>query len=390
MVLGQIPKIHKRENSEICYLRPMAKIICTVTNDLSQDQRMIRICSSLQAAGHQVRLVGRERPSSLPLINPAFAQERLSCWFEAGKFFYLEYNLRLLLYLWRNQADVINAVDLDTLLPAYLISRLRRRTICIYDAHEYFTEVPEVTRRPLIRRIWSVLADWIIPQLEYAYTVGPALAKIFTERYGTPFSVVRNVPMRKEPSDRGRTGPRTILYQGMLNEGRGLETAVLAMKLLPPDFQLLLVGSGDVEGQLKDLVRTEQLSERVRFTGFIPPHQLAVYTNGAWLGLNLLENTGLSYYYSLANKAFDYIQAGLPSVQMDFPEYRALQDSHGCFLLLPELDPAQLAAQIQQLAGDEDAYQQLVQQNRLAAQELNWENEEGVLLAIYERALVKH
>jgi glycosyltransferase involved in cell wall biosynthesis len=362
----------------------MAMIICTVTNDLSQDQRMIRICSSLSAAGHQVTLVGRLRTASLPLVDRDFTQHRLNCWFDSGKFFYLEYNLRLLIFLLRQQTDIINAVDLDTLFPAYLLSRLRKRIICVYDAHEYFTEVPEVIRRPLVQKVWSFLAEWIIPKLEYAYTVGPALAKLFTERYGTHFQVVRNVPFRKPIKKAVDHQNRTILYQGMLNEGRGLETAIQALKLLPETFTLLLVGSGDVELKLRQLVEQENLQNRVHFTGFIPPDQLAQYTEQAWLGLNLLENTGLSYYYSLANKAFDYIQAGLPSVQMDFPEYRALQEEYHTYLLLHALDPQQLASLILALAQAPERYADLVANNHKAAELLNWEEEESRLLEIYQ------
>lgn len=80
---------------------------------------MIRICSSLQAAGYEVMLVGRKRRQSLPLVERPFLQHRINCHFEAGKLFYLEFNLRLLKYLWQHPASIINSVDLDTLLPGY-------------------------------------------------------------------------------------------------------------------------------------------------------------------------------------------------------------------------------------------------------------------------------
>lgn len=368
----------------------MPTIICTVTNDLSQDQRMIRICSSLQAAGYEVMLVGRKRRQSLPLVERSFQQHRINCHFEAGKLFYLEFNLRLLKYLWQHPASIINSVDLDTLLPGYLVSRLRSKTQCVYDAHEYFTEVPEVTRRPLVQRIWSALANWVIPQLKYAYTVGPALARIFGERYGTPFTVVRNVPVRRPAPDRNEVQEGMLLYQGMLNEGRGLEVAIKAMKLLPAYFQLTLVGSGDVENELKALTAQEGLTDRVHFTGFIQPDELPKYTRQAWLGLNLLENTGLSYYYSLANKAFDYIQSHCPSVQMAFPEYAALQEEYGCFMLLEALEPSALAQLILGVANDPAAYRTLVARNAEAAEQLCWENEERELFHLYQQVLKEH
>ncbi|WP_169433304.1 glycosyltransferase family 4 protein [Lewinella cohaerens] len=363
----------------------MSSIICTVTNDLSQDQRMIRICSTLQAAGHRVTLVGRRLPHSRPLVNHPFQQHRLRCWFHTGKLFYLEYNLRLLYYLYQQRAEIINAVDLDTLLPSYLISRLQRG-VCVYDAHEYFTEVPEVVRRPKVQRLWSALADWIIPSLQHAYTVAPALAELMTERYGTSFKVVRNVPYRQSAlHNQIIPDKKIIFYQGMLNEGRGLEAAILAMKQLPPTLVLHIAGSGDLEQKLHQLVVDHQLEDRVHFLGFVLPAELPALTEKAWLGLNLLENTGLSYYYSLANKTFDYIQSGVPALHMDFPEYRALHDQYDTFELLADLEVNTIASAIQGLVDTPDRYAQLQQNNLEAAKYLTWEEEEKKLLAIYEK-----
>jgi glycosyltransferase involved in cell wall biosynthesis len=375
------------------------RIICTVTNDLSHDQRMIRICSSLQRAGYEVCLVGRQLPDSPALRPRTFRQYRLRCWFQRGKLFYLEYQLRLGYYLYRQPAAVINAVDLDTLLPAYLISRWRGIP-CVYDAHEYFTETPEVARRPLVKRVWETLADWIIPQLTYCYTVGPGLAQLLSKRYGPAFAVIRNLPQRKpilpkptaqagkraqESSSVEHAGSRVILYQGMLNEGRGLEIAIAAMASLPEEFVLWLVGKGDLMAELQAQVLRLGLQERVRFWGFVPPEELPGFTEQAWLGLNLLENRSLSYYYSLANKAFDYIQAGLPAVHMDFPEYRALQKEWHCLQLLPQLNADALATLIKTLATNPTLYQQLVQGNRQAATQLHWAREEALLCDFYMR-----
>lgn len=362
----------------------MARIICTVTNDLSQDQRMIRICTSLQKAENEVILIGREKANSLPLADHSFQQKRLKCFFEKGKFFYLEYNLRLFLFLLTQKCDIINAIDLDTLLPCYLVSRLRSR-ICVYDAHEYFTEVPEVIRRPRIQKLWAMLAESIIPRLTYCYTVGPALARIFTDKYGAPFQVIRNVPIeRKEKMPTAKQGKKIILYQGMLNEGRGLEVAIEAMTQLD-NCELWLAGSGDVENQLKALSAHLKLENRIRFLGFVLPAELPKLTQQAWLGLNLLENKGLSYYYSLANKSFDYIQSGVPSIQMDFPEYRAMEETYGVFSLLEKLSADALVQKIKALIEQPALYQKLHHNCISAARQLNWEAEEKILIGFYQK-----
>ncbi len=358
------------------------RIVCTVTNDLSQDQRMHRICATLHAAGHAVTLVGRRRAGSLPLADRAFAQVRLPCRFERGKLFYLEYQLRLFFFLLRTRLDIVNSVDLDTLLPGWLVARLRGKRL-VFDAHEYFQETPEVVRRPAVKWVWNRLAAWLIPRVDAAYTVGPALARLFSDHYGVPFGVVRNVPNRISHSAPAEIAPPTLLYQGVLNEGRGLEIAIQALHHLP-EYRLWLVGSGDIAEALHALIDREGLAERVRCFGFVVPDRLPELTRQARFGLNLLENRGLSYYYSLANKAFDYVQSGLPSVQMDFPEYRALQAAYPAFILLDQLAPEALAAAIRK-AETPDRYAALRTACQQAAAQWCWEHEAPQLLANYHR-----
>jgi glycosyltransferase involved in cell wall biosynthesis len=301
--------------------------------------------------------------------------------------FYLEYNLRLLIFLLRQPADLICAVDLDTLVPAYLTGRIGRKD-CIYDAHEYFTEVPEVVDRPFTKAVWEWVANRIIPRLANAYTVGPCLAAIFRDRYGTDFAIIRNLPRQQSahitpPLDAEQ---KIILYQGRLNAGRGLETAIRAMHRIDGAV-FWIAGEGDLSAALRQLVRREGLEAKVKFLGFLEPEVLRALTLKAHIGLNLLENKGLSYYYSLANKAFDYIQAGLPSIQMDFPEYRALQEQYQVFALLDGLAVEPLVALLQELLEKPKVWSALHHNCLEARKELCWEKEEQKLAIFYQKTM---
>src|ERR1700744_5460128 len=119
------------------------RLFFAVTNDLVFDQRMIRICSSLAGAGHSVPLVGRSHRDSPTLPQRPFRQRRLKTWFRRGKGFYLEYHIRLFFFLLFQPMDALCAIDLDTILPVYFVSSLRRLPR-LYDAHELFCEMQEV------------------------------------------------------------------------------------------------------------------------------------------------------------------------------------------------------------------------------------------------------
>ncbi|MBK7408366.1 MAG: glycosyltransferase [Saprospirales bacterium] len=295
----------------------------------------------------------------------------------------MEYQIRLFFYLLQSRFQALCAIDLDTILPVWIAGRLKGAML-LYDAHEYFSEVPEVIRRPAIRRVWEGVAWWCIPRMDKCYTVGPALAGIFSARYGKPFEVIRNLPLARPDLFSAKPPYRPLFfYQGALNEGRGLEALLEVMPSFP-HATLWLAGEGDLSHTLRDKVRKLGLESQVRFLGFIQPADLPALTRKATLGFNLLENAGLSYYYSLANKAFDYIQAGIPSVHMDFPEYRSLQEEYGVFHLVPDLKRETLVGAIKKLLVDKAYYESLRENCRHAAEELVWEKEEKRLLEIYK------
>ncbi len=364
------------------------KITFTVTNDLTYDQRMDRICESLHDAGFEVELIGRKRDFSIP-IQRRYKTTRLNCWFTKGKFFYLEFNLRLLFHLLFKKTDVFCAIDLDTLVPNYLISKLRRKPL-VYDAHEYFTEVPEVVNRPAIKKMWTGVERWIVPKLKYAYTVGQSIADLFEKEYGVRFEVIRNftrlengyqVPSTKY-QDRALADEKYIVYAGAVNVGRGLEEII---ELMPEiDCKLKVCGDGDILEALKTEVKAKGLEEKIEFTGYLTPDKLRKEIEGAYMGYLVLRNQGLSYYYSLANKFCDYIHAEIPQVTIDFPEYRMLNKGHQVSELVP-LEKEEIKKAINRLLSDETLYNERVQQTILAKQELNWQHEAKRLVEFYEK-----
>ena len=367
---------------------------------------MQRICGSLAQAGYRVRLIGWQRATSMPLKAEIYTQYRLRGWFQRGKLFYIEYNLRLIWYLLRQRADVWACADLDAALPTWARSWLGGQPFA-YDAHELFTEVPEVVTRPRVQRLWQWVENFIVPRAQLRYTVGPALARLFEQRHpGCSFAVVRNVPLSNEQvamgteqlSDAKNQKPSTtnqkptLLYQGALNVGRGLAQLLDAIPLVPA--RLVICGEGDCSAELR--AQAERLgllaSGQVEFKGYVLPDELRKLTAQATVGIMLLENVGLSYYYSLANKFFDYVQAGIPQLCIDFPEYRALNEQHEVAALVPDLAPATLAAALARLlpAGlPGDYYQHLAENCRRARQEWSWQEEEKLLVGLYQHLLAR-
>jgi glycosyltransferase involved in cell wall biosynthesis len=358
---------------------PKRKIVFTVINDLTYDQRMYRICSALAAAGYKVQLIGRRLPHSLPVKPQAYEQTRLRCYFTKGKFFYIEYNLRLLFYLLFKRFDILSAVDLDTLVPCFINAKLKGKPI-VYDAHEYFTEVPEVITRPATKKVWEWVANTFIPKLKYCYTVGPMLAEEFEKKYKVKFGVIMNAPLTKEFPNVERL-ENVLLYQGALNKARGIEHYIDMMELLP-GFELWLVGEGDLSHELRVRAKDKNVENRVRFFGRVEPENLHQITAKAYIGLNISENAGLSYFYSLNNKFFDHIHAQLPTVANKFPEYLRMNEVYNV-MVFADANPQSVAAQVELLSQNKSLYNTLTQNCIHAKKELCWEIEQQKLVAFY-------
>lgn len=387
-------KSYSKPVIDILYLREVLnrRVIVCVTNDLSHDQRVHKVCTTLQSLGYIVTLVGRELKSSTDLKR-SYETRRFKLPFSSGALFYAVYNIRLFFYLLSQKAEVFHANDLDTLPAVYLASVFKRARI-VYDSHEYFTEVPELTSRPLIRRIWSMIERFIFPKLRYVLTVNDSIASAYKKKYGVEVRVLRNVPFMKDtlelekrkitraglglPSDK-----KIIILQGAwINVDRGGEEAVRMMKYLP-DCLLLIIGGGDMFEELKSIATKENVNERIRFFNRMPFAELRQYTMNADLGLSLDKGTNLNYLYSLPNKLFDYIHSGIPCFVSDMPEVAAVVRKHEVGVVTSSHDPKELARQINELLNDSQLIERL-RKNCLAAREqFSWETESEVLGRFY-------
>jgi glycosyltransferase involved in cell wall biosynthesis len=341
---------------------------------------MNRICTSLAKNGFEVVLVGRKLKNSLPLMKEEYRQHRIRCWFNKGKLFYFEYNLRLSNFLMLRKMDAICAIDLDTINTCYTVS-VFKRIPRIYDAHELFTGLKEVVTRPFIKKIWTKIERTIVPKFQWGYTVSESIAEEFRRRYGVNYETIRNIPVLK-PLDHLPPTEKFILYQGAVNEARGFEYLIPAMKMV--NCKLVICGNGNFMNQLKELIAKNKVQDKVELKGMLLPGELWKISQQAVIGLAFAENTGINQYLALPNKFFDYIHAGLPQITVDFPEYKKLNDIYHVALLVNNIKPGTIADSINNLLADTVLLEQLKQNCLKAREELNWQNEEKKLLSFYQ------
>lgn len=366
--------------------------IVSVTNDLVTDNRVSKVCDFLQSEGYTVILVGRKLSKSLFLVEQSYKTKRFQLFFNQGPLFYLEYNLRLFLFLLFKRVDLLVANDLDTLLANYLSYKIKNCKL-VYDTHEYFTEVPELIESPFKQRIWLTLENWIFPNLKNIITVNDSIAKLYSEKYQVKVNVIRNVAPTLEFNEiKSRSELNLpeekfiIILQGSgINQKRGAEEAVTAMRNIEKAI-LLIIGGGDVITILKKMVDEFQIQEKVKFLPKMPYQEMMQYTRNANLGLAIDHNDVLNHKLALPNKLFDYIQAEIPILSTNLIEVRKIIEKHKIgFVLENELTPVCLSYKINEIKALQGAEFQKLKVNLLKAKkEENWETEVLILKQIYD------
>lgn len=359
----------------------LKKIFFAVTNDLTYDQRMHKICSSLSANGFDVTLVGFQKKQSKSLSPRTFTQKRLSLFFERGFLFFAEANIRLFFFFLFSKYDILCADDLDTALPVLLASKIRNKKR-VYDAHELFCEMHDIVRSPRHYKFWKLIEKICQPNFPLGYTENESYASEYKKMYGVNYFVVMNAPRKSTNVSIKKKMYNILIYQGVVERGRGFEGLIPALKNI--NAQLIVCGNGTFFEEVKKLVAKNGVEEKIDFKGYIIPEELKMITQTATVGLNVNANLGDSFYYSLSNRFFDYMHACIPQITMNYPENKKINNKYEIAVLIDDLEPQTIQNAINGLLNNKEKYA-VLQQNCIKAREVyNWENEEKNLISFYK------
>jgi glycosyltransferase involved in cell wall biosynthesis len=384
-----------------------------------------RHLNGLKKVFPEVRLLYWEKDPSEPIYAlPGVACERLILPFgKGGTLFFLRLMAGFLFLLLKRTGgkrarggrtpETIEAIDPYALIPARLYalrqSLAGRATRLIYFSMEYFSALPSLRAKPIKRRIWSALERWGARRAAAGATVCDSIAAHLREDFGIPIVTVRNVPYRtaaqaptavasadntaaaetrdgKPASLHARCGlpadSAILIYQGMLQEGRGLESAVRAVAMVP-GVHFAVIGGGPLLAGLRALARAGGCEDRVHLLGEVDFRDLVGLTRGAFAGLAPFQALSASYLYSLPGKLFEYIQAGVPVIATALPEIRKVVDGYGVGICLDDEKPETLAAALRRLSEEPGLRAGFLRNLPAAQAELCWEAEEIRYLELY-------
>jgi len=371
------------------------KAAFSVTNCICFDQRVLKMAETVATLNCDITIIGRHKGECCKSDLVPFHTHRFNMIFKRGFLFYKFFNIRLFIYLLFHRFDILVANDLDTLLPNFLVSKIKGLPL-VYDSHEYFTGVPEIQNRPVVKWVWKTIEKCIFPRLKNVITVSDSIAGQYEIEYGISPITVRNCSHKVTnsiPFSRQELGVVNdhilLIIQGAgINVDRGGEELIEAVSMIA-NVSLLIVGSGDIIGILQKRITELKLEKRVKLISRVPWNELMRYTKSADLGVTLDKNSNPNYNFSLPNKLFDYINAGIPVLASDLPEIRKLIEKYKCGIIIKEVSPQEIRSAIIELINNKLLLSKLKNNAVKASEELNWESECEKVEALYVSVLSK-
>ncbi len=312
--------------------------------------------------------------------------------------------LRYLLYARRSAhqiggvvgaADVWQAEGLVQ-LPIALELRRQRGGIVVYDSRDLDVRSARFARlSPFWRRLlearerrWARSADAVV-------TANRPYADEIEKSTGRRPAIVWNGPLVADPV-RTRVAQDAfgladdvpiVLALGQVAPDRGLEQLCEAMGQVP-DAELVIVGSGSLEGEIRDLAGGLEWAARIHLHAAVAPSEIPGWTASANVAAMPIRGTTPNHRLTTPTRLFDALGAGVPIVAGNLPGMADIVALTGCGVLCDPDDPASIASAIRAILGSSPDRRAAYREACLAAASgtFAWERQIDVLIAAYEQA----
>ena len=285
--------------------------------------------------------------------------------------------------------DLYHSNDLNTLPQGIASAKLRfKRKKLVYDSHEVQTSRTGYNPKKI-----KLIESFFLRFIDQMIVENHTRAKFNEDLYGFYPAVLHNYPFVQKSNQKEvkidlhtildlHSDEKILLYQGGIQEGRGLEKIVQAVPFIN-EGTVVFIGDGKIKPKLMEMVTEMQLDHRVKFLSKVPVEQLPLYTRNGYLGFQVLNNICFNHYSASSNKLFEYMMAGVPVIACSFPEIQKVVESNNTGICVDSHDPHSIAEGVNQLVADSELRQQLSVNSLMASEKYNWANEEKILLEIY-------
>jgi len=291
------------------------------------------------------------------------------------------------------QPHIMHAHDLDTLSVGVDVARTLDIPV-IYDSHEIASQRNHHSARR--KRHSFDLEKPLIDQVDRIIMVSQGCADYTSEIYNIAApDVIMNCPDLPDKPLEARdlrvvlNIPKSdflVVHQGSLQRNRGIEETIQAVRDIP-DCTLVIIGFGQHRPALEQYVTDMKLDHKVKFFGPVPSTELVEWTASADIGIATIIGKSKSYLYSMPNKLFEYVMAGIPVIASDYPDMGTFVKNNGIGLICNPESANEIRSSILKLRDDDDLRNRCAQRSRDARNTFNWQTEQEKLLSLYNELL---
>ena len=112
-----------------------------------------------------------------------------------------------------------------------------------------------------------------------------------------------------------------------MSSGRGIEILLETFSKIKENLHLVFLGHGPLA---KAIFKKTKEKNNIHMLQSVKSDQLQKYTSGADVGLSLIENTCLNYFFSSPNKVFEYMSCGVIPIVSNFPVMNKIVRENNC------------------------------------------------------------
>lgn len=384
----------------------MKKILMIVQNDFVNDSRIIKEANSLGKNGFEVKVLalhnnGLKENEDFEYFS--VKRIKLSTREKLGKnkisqiFKYLEFKNKCTREAIIFKPNYIHCHDIYTLpIGEKILKKIKNKNVkFVYDSHELWSEASNnITMPPILLKMQNNLENKIIRQCDEVITVSKSIVKHLKDKYNLNKQpiLIRNIPYQHKNVNSEKLfhkkfnldyNKRIVIYQGAVAKGRGIEPLMEAMKYTNDNIVLVILGNGAMVEKYKKMRDNINLKDKIYFHEAVSPNELISYTSSADLGISLVKNICLSYYYALPNKMFEYIQAEIPVICSNYPDMQDIVKTYKVGETTEPDDSEKMANEINKILSDTNVYEEYVKNCKYAKEQLNWEEESKKLINLY-------
>lgn len=293
------------------------------------------------------------------------------------------------LYLLRFRPKLINIHHVNAIGLVWL-KKILVNTTFIYDTHELETETQSSVGQ--WKKYRKELELRYISKVNHTFVVTPSIAEWYKKVYALKnVTTIMNTPLRHKALNK-RDAFREIfeipytdtifIYNGSLFEGRGIEKLLdVFEKIDDKSLHLIFMGDGDLEELIKEY---SAKNSNIHFQEAVHPSKVIDFTSSADVGISLIENVCLSYYFCLPNKIFEYTIAEIPMIVSNMKDMSNYVLNNNLGLVIKGESLAEITQAVKNMAVNKKSYKEAL----ITAKEIyNWENEEQKMINVYQNTL---